>query len=131
MHHCVRPTPPPGSSAVEDRFGGFPPVDGLGYGVGLLLVLVARPSHAVGKFGAVTLLYHVSRFMRGELHVRLLAESDAVANGIRQGSHASVGLRGGAANRNLRPAYVVAAERPLDAITVGKRLGRRHDTFAG
>jgi hypothetical protein len=113
----------PGSSTVryvpiEYRLGGLTTLDGFCCGVCLLFVRIAWTSHAIGKFGPITLLHDVSCFMGGKIDVRLAAERDAIAGRVRKRAHVLVCHCRIAADGGTGIADVMASERGLDAVTM-------------
>lgn len=76
----------------------------------LLFPRIAGPAHAAGKFRAVTLLHHVGRFVRGEIHVGLIAERNAIARRVGQRAHVTARFGSGAAHGRARTCNVVASK---------------------
>ncbi len=99
--------------------------------VGVLLVPVTLLADAAGKLYAAALLDHVGGLVCCGVKTGLALERDLIAPGEAVGADRLVGLPGGRVGVRVNAADVVAAERLLDLVPVGQRLGLARGAVLG
>jgi hypothetical protein len=115
---------------VEQRLRGLSRRDFVGDRVGVTLVRIARFADYARELDALSLLHDVRGLVRGEPHVGLVIEPDAITDRVCVAAELRARAGRRATNRSFRAADVMTSERRLDRIAMWQLCMRVLDTLA-